>query len=144
MDQLTGMKTRVIFFALLCLGLLGCSKPEVTPKEPVEVPTTEGTKSPESEPIDAQASITREPNSPVNEAVEVPASQPPETPAGETLKTLTTVEPEAPPSQPVETSSLPVPLTKPVSGKSYTIPDLKLDMLWCKPGSLMRLCTRLP
>jgi len=135
MDQLTWMKTPVISFALLCMGLLGCSKLEVSPKEPVEVPTTEGTKSPESEPIDAQASITREPNSPVNEAVEVPASQPPETPAGETLKTLTTVESEAPPSQPVETSSLPVPLTKPVSGKSYTIPDLKLDMLWCKPGT---------
>jgi formylglycine-generating enzyme required for sulfatase activity len=87
MDQLAHMKTPVIFCALLFMGLFGCSKPETSPRSPVEEPTTEGA------------------NSPANEAAQAAVK--------------------------------PVPPTKPVSGKSYAIPDLELDMLWCKPGTFL-------
>ena len=58
---------------------------------------------------------------------EAPTSESPNSPVSEAA--------EAPPGSPFKASIKPVHSLQPVSGESHTIPDLKMDMLWCNPGT---------
>ena len=49
----------------------------------------------------------------------------------------TTGEQKAPAAEPVKAPPSPVLTVAPPKGESFSIPDLNLDMLWCKPGTFM-------
>ena len=68
-----------------------------------------------------QTSTTGEQQAPTTEEQKAPAAEPVKALAKELVK--------APPS--------PVLTTLPVKGESFSIPDINLDMLWCKPGTFM-------
>ena len=52
-------------------------------------------------------------------------------------ETPTNEEQKAPTKEPVKAPTEPVLTAEPVKGQSFSIPDINLDMLWCKPGTFM-------
>ena len=56
-------------------------------------------------------------------------------PSKEPAKASTTEDPKEPAKELVKAPTEPVLTAAPVEGESFSIPDLNLDMLWCKPGT---------
>jgi hypothetical protein len=56
---------------------------------------------------------------------------------GGTVDEPTTEEQKEPAKELVKAPTEPVLTAAPVEGESFSIPDINLDMLWCKPGAFM-------
>jgi formylglycine-generating enzyme required for sulfatase activity len=100
-----------LLLVLMCLCLFGCGKPEAPTIDEPKAPATELVKAPAAE----------EQKAPNKELAKAPAAEEQKAPNKELAKA---------PTEPVLTAA-------PVEGESFSIPDINLDMLWCKPGAFM-------
>ena len=66
---------------------------------------------------------------------ETPTTEEQKSPAKELVKAPTTGEQKEPAKALAKEPTEPVLTAAPVEGESFSIPDINLDMLWCKPGT---------
>jgi len=68
---------------------------------------------------------------------EAPTTGEQKSPAAEPVKALAAEEQKEPAKELVKAPTEPVLTAAPVEGESFSIPDVNMDMLWCKPGTFM-------